>query len=402
MRIVIAAAGNRTYSGRRRAFQWGKMNTTSLPPHRSGGSAKPPNRPQSLTLPLPGAALEYGGIELHCPVNPYPLAPHIQNAVIEAVRAQIATINTYPDIDATALRRKLAEYICNHERIAVTPENIWVANGCNEMLQQIFRTFAGPGGTALGLEPSYTYFRVIAEATGTQWMSVPSHAFPHRDIDSAITEIEKQQPDVVVIQSPNNPTGDSISLDIFEEMLCRMRSGILVIDEAFIEMSTVDSALQLIRRHPERVAICRTLSTALTFAGGRLCYMIAAPNVINALLATRLPYFVPSITQAAAAVIIARADEILVRVPELLLERDRMVTYLRFEGFDIPHSDTNFFLIGQFEDTRAVWETYASAGILLGDIGLPHYLQVSAGLPHENDQFLETTSSLICRRKIIV
>lgn len=380
----------------------GKMNTTSLPPHRSGGFTNPPDRSRTLTLPLPAAPLGYGGIELHCPVNPYPLAPHIQNAVIEAVRVQIATINTYPDLDATALRKKLAEYICNRERTDVTAENICVANGCNEMLHQIFRTFAGPGKTALGLEPSYTYFRVIAEATGTQWMSVPSRAFPHRDIDTAITAIEKQQPDVVVIQSPNNPTGDSISPDIFEEVLCRMGSGILVIDEAFIEMSTVDSALQLIRRHPEKVAICRTLSTALTFAGGRLGYMIAAPNVINALLATRLPHFVPSITQAAAAVIIARADEILVRVPELLLERDRMVTYLRFEGFDIPHSDTNFFLIGQFEDTRAVWETYASAGILLGDIGLPHYLQVSPGLPHENDQFLETTSSLICRRKIIV
>lgn len=348
------------------------------------------------------AALGYGGIGLHCPVNPYPLAPHIQNAVIEAVRAQIAAINTYPDANATVLRTKLAEYVSNHGRIAVTPENIWIANGCNEILQQIFRGFAGPGGTALGLEPSYRYFPVIAESVGTQWTSVPSRAFPHRDIDAAITAIERYQPDVVVIASPNNPTGDSLSMDMFEEVLSRLRSGLLVIDEAYIEMSTKDSAVQLIHRYPDKVAICRTLSQAFTFAGGRLGYMIAAPQIINALLATRLPYHVSSMTQAAAAVIIDRADEILAKVPELLLERDRMLTYLQLEGFDIPHSDTSFFLIGKFEDAPAVWEAYANAGIILGDVGLSHYLRVSAGLPHENDQFLEATGNLLDLGKIAV
>lgn len=122
---------------------------------------------------------------MHCPVNPYPLAPHIQNAVIEAVRGQIAAINTYPDSNATVLRTKLAEYVSNHVRSAVSSENIWVANGCNEILQQIFRAFAGPGGTVLGLEPSYRYFPVIAESVGTQWRSVPSRAFPQRDMDAA-------------------------------------------------------------------------------------------------------------------------------------------------------------------------------------------------------------------------
>ncbi|EUA14279.1 histidinol-phosphate aminotransferase domain protein [Mycobacterium kansasii 732] len=120
------------------------MKTTSRPLHIPGGSTKPPARLQILKRP--GAASPgYGGIGLHCPVNPYPLAPHIQNAVIEAVRGQIAAINTYPDSNATVLRTKLTEYVSNHARIPVTPENIWVANGCNEILQQIFRAFAGPG-----------------------------------------------------------------------------------------------------------------------------------------------------------------------------------------------------------------------------------------------------------------
>ncbi|UGT90554.1 aminotransferase class I/II-fold pyridoxal phosphate-dependent enzyme [Mycobacterium ostraviense] len=377
------------------------MKTTSLPLHHPGGSTTPPDRDQILRRPVP-APLGYGGIGLHCPVNPYPLAPHIQNAVIEAVRGQIAAINGYPDSNATVLRTKLAEYVSNHARIPVTPENIWVANGCNEILQQIFRAFAGPGGTALGLEPSYRYFPVIAEAVGAQWRSVPSRAFPQRDIDAALTAIERCQPDVVVIANPNNPTGDSFSMDMFEEVLARLGSGILVIDEAFIEMSTKDSAVELIHRYPDKIAICRTLSQAFTFAGGKLGYMMAAPNIINTLLATRLPYHVSSMTQAAAAVIIDRADEILAKVPELLLERDRMVTALQLAGFDIPHSDTSFFLLGKLDDAHAVWEAYANAGIFLGDVGLSHYLRVSAGLPHENDQFLEATSNLLDLGKIAI
>ncbi|ETW21220.1 hypothetical protein MGAST_27380 [Mycobacterium gastri 'Wayne'] len=320
--------------------------------------------------------------------------------MIEAVRTQIAAINNYPDSDTSVLRTKLAGYVADHARIAVTHENIWVANGCNEVLRQIFRTFAGPGGTVLGLEPSYRYFPVIAEAAGTQWSSVPTRTFPQRDIDAALTAIGKCQPDVVVIASPNNPSGDSFSIDMFEEVLHRLRSGILVIDETYIEMSTKDSAVQLIHRYPEKVVLCRTLSKAFTFAGGRLGYMIAGPQIINALRATQLPYHVSSITQAAAAVIIDRADEILAKVPELLLECERMVAYLQREGFDIPHSDAHFFLMGKFKDAHAVWEAYADIGIVLGDVGLPHYLRVSAGLPHENDQFLEATSNLLDLGKI--
>lgn len=377
------------------------MKTTSLPLHIPGGSTTPPDRDHILRRRVP-ALLGYGGIGLHCPVNPYPLAPHIQNAVIDAVRGQIAAINTYPDSNATVLRTKLAEYVSNHVRSAVSSENIWVANGCNEILQQIFRAFAGPGGTVLGLEPSYRYFPVIAESVGTQWRSVPSRAFPQRDMDAALTTIERCQPDVVVIANPNNPTGDSFSMGVFEEVLSRLRSGILVVDEAFIEMSTKDSAVQLIHRYPDKIAICRTLSQAFTFAGGKLGYMIAAPNIINTLLTTRLPYHVSSMTQAAASVIIDRADEILAKVPELLLERDRMVTALQLAGFDIPHSDTSFFLLGKLDDAHAVWEAYVNAGIFLGDVGLSHYLRVSAGLPHENDQFLEATNNLLDLGKIAI
>lgn len=375
------------------------MKTTSLRLYYPGVSTKPPDRTGILDSAVLPSGSGYG-ISLHCPVNPYPLAPHIQNAVIEAVRAQIAAINIYPDSEATLLRAKLAEYISSHARITVTPENIWVGNGCNEILQQLFRAFAGPGRIALGLEPSYRYFPVIAEAAGTQWLSVPSRAFPRRDLDAALTAIDKYQPGVVAIASPNNPSGDSFGVDMFEEVLSRLRSGILVIDEAYLEMSTNTSAVELIHRYPDKVAICRTLSQAFTFAGGRLGYLVAAPNIIDALLATRLPYHVSSMTQAAAAVIIDRADEILAKVPELLQERERMVSYLRTEGFDIPHSDTSFFIIGKFDDAQAVWEAYADIGVFLGDVGLSHYLRVSAGLPHENDQFLEATSHLLDLGKI--
>ncbi|MGW5050153.1 histidinol-phosphate transaminase [Actinokineospora sp. NPDC004072] len=342
----------------------------------------------------------YGAPQLDVPVrlntneNPFPPPPGLVADIAAAVEEIAGTLNRYPDRDAVALRTDLAAYLSGATGVGLTAANLWAANGSNEILQQILQAFGGPGRTALGFEPSYSMHPIIASGTRTDWVPAPRRADFSLDVDAACAVLASRAPDVVFVTSPNNPTGQSIPLADLRALVAAA-PGVVVVDEAYAEFSSRDSAAHLIAEFPTKVIVSRTMSKAFAFAGGRLGYLAAAPAVVDALLLVRLPYHLSSLTQAGARAALRHAPETLASVRLLSSERDRVAAALAGLGASVVPSDANFVLFGPFPDRAAAWQSYLDRGVLVRDVGIDGHLRTTIGTPAENDAFLAASKEII-------
>ncbi|HEY5841694.1 MAG TPA: histidinol-phosphate transaminase [Mycobacterium sp.] len=342
----------------------------------------------------------YGAPQLDVPVrlntneNPHPPTQALVDDVAQSVRTVAAELHRYPDRDAVALRTDLAAYVSAATGVPLGVENLWAANGSNEILQQLLQAFGGPGRGALGFVPSYSMHPIIADGTQTQWIVANRADDFGLDTDVAVAAIARYQPDVVFVASPNNPSGQSVPLDDLRRLLDGMSGGLLIVDEAYGEFSSQPSAVALIDDYPAKLVVSRTMSKAFAFAGGRLGYLIAAPAVIDAMLLVRLPYHLSVVTQAAARAALRHADDTLGSVATLIAERERVSKALTGMGFRVIPSDANFVLFGEFADAPASWQRYLDAGILIRDVGIPGYLRATTGLAAENDALLAASARL--------
>jgi histidinol-phosphate aminotransferase len=339
----------------------------------------------------------YGAPQLDVPVqlntneNPYPPPAELVADLRAAVAEAAAGLNRYPDREAVALRTALARYLGD----GIGVEQVWAANGSNEILQQLLMAFGGAGRTALGFVPSYTMHRLIALATGTAWVNVHRKDDFSLDPGRAVADVEEHRPDLVFLCSPNNPTGTALDPAVVEAVLT-VAPGIVVVDEAYFEFSHSPSLLPLLDGHP-RLVVTRTMSKAFAFAGARVGYLAADPAVVDALRLVRLPYHLSSLTQAAALAALRHADATLAQVAQLRADRDRLVTTLRALGLDVVDSDANFVLFGRFADQRVVWQQLLDRGILIRDVGLDGWLRVSVGTTAECDLFLDALREVLPR-----
>lgn len=294
----------------------------------------------------------YGAPQLQVPVrlntneNPHPPSQALIDDVTRSVGEAAAELHRYPDRDAVALRSDLADYLNLQTGVELSVENLWAANGSNEVLQQLLQAFGGPGRSAIGFVPSYSMHPIISDATRTEWLQTVRADDFSLDVDAAVREIETRTPDIVFVTSPNNPSGQSVPLDGLRRLLGAMPSGILILDEAYGEFSSQPSGVALIDEYPTKLVVSRTMSKAFAFAGGRLGYLVAAPAVIEAMLLVRLPYHLSSLTQAAARAALRHADDTLASVATLIAERDRVANGLSQIGFRVIPSDANFILFG--------------------------------------------------------
>jgi histidinol-phosphate aminotransferase len=342
----------------------------------------------------------YGAPQLDVPVrlntneNPHPPTQALVDDVTASVQAVAGDLHRYPDRDAVALRTDLAAYLTAETDTVLSVENLWAANGSNEILQQLLQAFGGPGRSAIGFVPSYSMHPIISDGTQTAWLVANRADDFSLDTDIAVQAIKESNPDIVFVASPNNPSGQSVSLDELRRLLEAMNSGILILDEAYGEFSSQPSAVKLIDEYPAKLVVTRTMSKAFAFAGGRLGYLIAAPAVIGAMLLVRLPYHLSSVTQAAARAALRHADDTLGSVAKLIAERDRVTEALTGMGFRVIPSDANFVLFGEFSDAPATWQRYLDEGILIRDVGIPGYLRATTGLAEENDALIEASARI--------
>ena len=332
----------------------------------------------------------YGAPQLDVPIrlntneNPYPLPEAVGEAIEKALRGLLRDLNRYPDRDAVALREDLATYLGH----GLTAENVWAANGSNEIQQQLLQAFGGPGREAMGFSPSYSMHPLLASATGTKWMDGHRNANFELTREHAMAQVRVYQPDVVFVCSPNNPTGTPVGLDAIEAIVSEA-PGIVIVDEAYHEFSRdgTPSAITLLPRYP-RLVVTRTMSKAFAFAGGRVGYLVGRPTFVDAVQLVRLPYHLSSLTQAAARAALAHAPTLLTQVEAIKAQRDRIVAGLRELGLAVADSDANFVLFGRFKNEKAVWRALLDRGVLVRDVGLAGWLRVSAGNPEDTDAFL--------------
>jgi histidinol-phosphate aminotransferase len=354
------------------------------------------------------ASTPYGAPQLDVPVrlntneNSYDVPQDVAIAVVEAVAGQAQHLNRYPDREFTELRESLAGYLSSATGLELARDQVWAANGSNEVLQQLLQAFGGPGRTALGFTPAYSMHPRIAQVTGTAWVDGHRGDPAGGDFDLTVAEATRQvrdiDPDVVFLCSPNNPTGTALGADVVEAVYAATDRAVIVVDEAYAEFARAgtSSAVALLPGRP-RLVVTRTMSKAFAFAGVRLGYLAADPAVSDALRLVRLPYHLSSLTQAAACAAIAHAPTLLDTVEAIKVERDRIVETLPGLGLTPVPSDANFVLFGGLRDEQATWAALLAEGVLVRDVGLAGHLRVTAGTPAETSAFLAALATVHSR-----
>ena len=322
-------------------------------------------------------------VALNVNENPYPPSGKVRSKLLAAVEKSLAEINRYPDREALELRADLAKYL----GFNLAAENIWVANGSNEIITQLLLAFGGPGRKLLTFSPTYSMYPEYARNTHTEFVSVPRRADFSLDAKGMLAAVEEHQPDIVLIANPNNPTGTLVPVAEIAE-LCRRSDAIVIIDEAYQEFTQFpeDSSLALLPRFP-RLAVARTMSKAFAFAGARVGYLAASPAVVDACRIVRLPYHLSTQTQVLAQVVLANAPTMLAKVQALREECQAVQEWLRLQGLDVIPSEANFCLFGPFADRHEVWEELLNRGVLVREVGPEGYLRVSAGTPDDMAAF---------------
>jgi histidinol-phosphate aminotransferase len=327
--------------------------------------------------------------------NPYPPSNVLQKAITDAVEKVASDLNRYPDRDATVLRTKLADYINELSSTQISAENIWVANGSNEIIQSIFLAFAQ--GLVLGFTPSYSMHPLIAKVTGSTWIDGKRNADFSLNIADAVAEIHKHKPALTFITTPNNPTGGAVTVEGIQMLADAVKSvgGLLVVDEAYAEFSREISAVTLIANNPH-VVVIRTMSKAFAFAGARVGYLVSDAAVKDAMMIVRLPYHLSALTQAAAQVAIDNRAELLSGVATIITARDSVVQALHDMGLTTIPSSANFVLFTGFkQDAPQLWAAMLEKGVLIRDVGLSGYLRVTIGNEAENNLFVSALKELI-------
>ena len=349
----------------------------------------------------------YGAPQIDVPVrlntneNPFPPSPELATAIGSAVAETVATLNRYPDRDAMALREALADYVAVESGVRFEPVEVWPANGSNEVMAHIFAAYGGSGRAALSFAPTYSMYAQYARDSHTDYITRPraeDFTIDAEEMRSAIAEV---QPNLVVVTSPNNPTGTAMPLEVIEAA-CAAAPGIVVVDEAYAEFRRPDvaSATSLIGAHPNLI-VTRTMSKAFALAGARLGYALGSVDVLAGLQIVRLPYHLSTVTQVVARTALEHSDELLAQVGALREQRDDMVRWLRDHGFEAPDSDANFVLFGRFADAHRVWQDLLDRGVLVRESGPPGWLRVSIGTPQENAIFRDALADAVAASGMI-
>ena len=342
----------------------------------------------------------YGAPQLDVPImlnvneNTHGVPEDVQEAITEAVREAVAGLNRYPDREFTALRTALAEYL-GHGLIA---DQVWAANGSNEVLQQLLQAFGGPGRTALGFPPTYSMYPLLAAGTGTAYLKGERGEDYELTADSAARQVRELGANIVFLCSPNNPTGTALGLDVVEAVYeaGEASQAIVIVDEAYAEFAQLgtQSALSLLPGRP-RLVVSRTMSKAFALAGARLGYLAAATEVIDALRLVRLPYHLSAVTQATALAALQHRASLMSEVEEIKHQRDRIVKELVRLGLKPAASDSNFVFFTGLDDPQRVWRGLLEAGVLVRDVGIPGSLRVTAGTEEETSAFLVRLEELL-------
>ena len=300
-------------------------------------------------------------------------------------------VNRYPD----PLQRNLKQTLAKIKQ--VNEEQILLGNGSDEVLDLIIRTFCEPGEEeVLVLPPTYGMYAVLAKLNNISVKEVPLNKNFEIEIDSVIKAVNPKTK-IIFVCSPNNPSGNAIPFDQIKELL-ESFSGIIVIDEAYIDFSQEKSALSILDEYPQ-LFVCQTFSKAYGLAGIRLGMCFANPLVIDYFNKIKPPYNVNSLTQSRALVKLGETESIKDQVIELISERKMLEQELKQFDFvtKIYPSDANFLLV-VVDNANKRYDQFLNAGIVLRNRsylqGCKNALRVSIGTREENIKFIKICKTI--------
>ncbi|WP_422758535.1 histidinol-phosphate transaminase [Paenarthrobacter sp. C1] len=325
------------------------------------GNGLPTLRPEVASLPryVPGVRAEGPDVaalasnESH--FDPLP-------SVLRGVFSAASTLNRYPDAGSLMLRARLAEHL------GATMDEVAVGPGSLGVLNQIISAFCRPGDEVIFPWRSFEAYPLVVQLAGATSVPVPLRDDESHDLNAMLAAVTEQTR-VIIICTPNNPTGVPVPHSKIEEFLGLVRSDILVvIDEAYIEFATAadtPDTLALYREHPN-VCLLRTFSKAYGLAGLRIGYAVASRDIAEGLRKTALPFSVSALAQEAAIASLDAQDEIRDRVNAVVKERERLLPALRAAGYNIPDSQANFLWLRCDDDAREkLVADFNAAGILV-------------------------------------
>jgi histidinol-phosphate aminotransferase len=344
-------------------------------------------RPEVAVLPAykQGRQASDSAFKLSSNENPFPPLP----GVVEAVQAQ-TSYNRYPDATALALRAVLAN------RFGLTAEQVHVAPGSVAILHELARAISGPGDEIVYAWRSFEAYPGVVTVAGATSVQVPNRADGGHDLDAmaaAVTERTR----MVLVCSPNNPTGPIVTAAEFDAFMAAVPQSVLVVlDEAYAEFVTDEAAVHghpLLAAHPNLVVL-RTFSKAYGLAGLRVGYALGPDYVLDAVRACAIPLSVTAQGQAAALASLEREAELLERVTEIATLRDRIVVELRGQGWDVPDAQGNFLWLPTGERTATAAAAFEDAGIIVRAFP-PEGIRISIGEHEAVETLLRTARSLV-------
>lgn len=301
-------------------------------------------------------------------------------------------LNRYPDATAPRVRALLGELW------GVPARDVVVGNGGDELIFDLLLALGGAGRTLVNCPPTFSAYELYARLTATRVVDVPR--LPDFSVDEAAMRAAATRPDVslVVLTSPNNPTGN-LGRPGFVRELAQATEALVVVDEAYGEFCDPSASCMPLTRELPNVCVLRTLSKAYALAGARVGYVVCGDAVADGLLAVRQPYSVSRLDQVAAEVVLERRAELLPAVEAVKAERARLTGLLgALPGVTVWPSEANFVLV-RVPDADSVHEALAARSILVRNFshapGLSDCLRVSVGRPEETDELVAALRELL-------
>ncbi len=316
--------------------------------------------------------------------NPYPPLDSVRAVIAEAA----GSVNRYPDMASTALTLALADHL------GVEPAHLALGTGSVGVLGQLISALCDAGDEVVYAWRSFEAYPIVTALAGAQSVKVGLDADHRHRLDAMVAAVTDRTK-VVIVCSPNNPTGTTVTRRELQHLLDRVPEHVLVVlDEAYLEFVTdaeSPDALAVWREHAN-VVVLRTFSKAYGLAGLRVGYAVAHERVATALRQTAVPFGVSSVAQAAAVASLAAADELHSRVDALVAERRRVADALETQGWTLSASEANFVWFPLGADSTDFTAACAEAGLVVrqyGDDGV----RVTVGETEANDRLIEVAEA---------
>ncbi len=325
-------------------------------------------------------------VRLNTNESPIALPDEYVGQLAEAIRT--IAFNRYPDRSAVELQRAIAALE------GVAPNQVYAANGSNEVIENLLLAFGGADRSAMVFEPSYALHAHLVRTTATELITIERDRDLSLDASLVGQSVAEHDPDIIFLCSPNNPTGEVLAHDVVDAAL-ENGTGLIIVDEAYIQFADPGSSALVRSESSDRVVILRTFSKTWSLAGVRLGFCIASPEVIRGLEIVTLPYHLSSLTQMAGLLALKYLDDMEQRIAIITSERDRIAAELENQGFKVWPSSANFILFRPADGQgHKLWSHLVDHSILVRDCSswprLSGCLRVTVGTPHENDRFLHS------------